>query len=80
MANERAFPYSLQILARDDAEPPRTGMTTVTVIVTNENDNNPIITNPPGNLAMLHKSCMHKIIYDFTANIKHAKLRLILCS
>ena len=32
----------------DDGNPPGTGMATVTVTVTNVNDNTPEISNPPG--------------------------------
>ena len=37
-----------QVIAVDDAAPPRTGTATVFVTVTDVNDNTPIITNPPG--------------------------------
>jgi len=37
-----------QVLAIDDAASPLTGTATVVVTVTPENDNAPIISNPPG--------------------------------
>ncbi len=52
---------SPQVLAIDDAAPPRTGTATVTVTIAPENDNAPIITNPPGLCAYMYIHCLTHI-------------------
>lgn len=58
--------YLFQVIAVDNAAPPRTGTATISVTVTDVNDNDPIITNPSGrsitiNTVSFHCSCLHLI-------------------
>ena len=54
------------MLAVDNGVPPGTGMATVTVTVTNANDNAPMITNPPGMSLQLPEFPYPVPVFDMT--------------